>query len=125
VTLWLSKKLVLAVEQSLSRGTGPVGSSDLGKLSKALGARGMALEEVNAEEGQQRFAAIVVENIAERKDWAEELRRLRALLKPSGRLVSVDKGAGTEVSRRFLCAGLTDLSQAEVGRHVLTSGAAL
>ena len=85
----------------------------------------ITIEEVNLEgEGEQDFAAIVVENIASRDDWSEELCRLRALLKPSGQLISVDKGAPMEVSRRFLCSGLTDLSQRELGRQVLTSGTA-
>ena len=153
MTLWLSKKLVLAAQHALtSTGEGRVASVGLGKLSKALRTRGLDIEDLNEASkpenrapenrapenrapecrapqdrehdlpGRAVFTAILVEDIATRSDWAQELSRLRALLMPSGRLVSVDRGAPAEVSRRFLCGGLSDLSQLEVGRQVLTSG---
>lgn len=126
VTLWLSKKLVLAVEELLDlRGEGPVAVTSLGKLRKSLQARGLDPIDLDAvDAGTSNFAAILIENIASRSDWQEELTRLGALLKPSARLISVDTGPAIEVSRRFLCGGLTDLHQQEVGRQILTSGCA-
>lgn len=126
MTFWLSKKLVLAVENSLASGEGGrVAGVGLGKLAKTLRSRGHEIEDLDHDqEGQASFAVILVEDIATRGDWAQELSRLRAWLAPWGRLISVDKGAPAEVSRRFLCAGLSDLSQQEVGRQVLTTGTA-
>ena len=126
VTLWLSKKLVLAVEEALAlRGDGPVASFHVGKLSKSLRGRGLPLTEVDqADPGSGPYAAILVENIGQRSDWAAELARLRGMLMPKARLLSVDSAKATEVSRRFLCGGLSDLHQQEVARQVLTSGIA-
>ena len=126
MTLWLSKKLVLAVEDFLVlRGEGPVAGSRMGKLHKSLQTRGLDLVDLDAgDTDESAFAAILIEDIAGRSDWEEELTRLGALLKPSARLISVDTGPAIEVSRRFLCGGLTDLHQQEVGRQILTSGSA-
>ncbi len=124
VALWLSKKLVLAVEHSLSqRESGPVAGSGLGKLGKGLSARGIDIAELSAQEsGPKNYSAILIEDIAHRDTWAEELPRLASMLLPAARLVSVDRGPAAEVSRRFLCGGLQDIRQQEIGRHILTSG---
>ncbi len=126
MTLWLSRKLVLAVEHALSlRDSGPVAGCQSGKLSKNLRARGLALEDVDAAlTDDSAYAAILIENIASRDDWQEELGRLGAMLRPKARLLSVDTGSAVEVSRRFLCGGFTDIHQQEVGRQILTSGIA-
>jgi hypothetical protein len=122
----LSKKLVLAVEHALSsRDSGPVAGSQSSKLSKSLRARGLELVDLDAVETENSaYAAILIENIASRADWEEELVRLGAILKPDARLISVDTGPAIEVSRRFLCGGLTDIHQQEVGRQILTTGSA-
>ena len=126
VTLWLSKKLVQAVEDALSRrGEGPMASGQVGKLGKSLRARGLELTDLETSESKESaYAAILIENIVSRDDWAEELSRLRAILKPRARIISVDTGPASEVSRRFLCGGLSDIHQQEIGRQILTSGTA-
>lgn len=126
VTLWLSKKLVLAVEEALAaRAVGPVASFQVGKLSKSLRSRGIELTELDSGDADLGpYAAILVEGIAKRTDWAAQLERLRGMLMPDARLLSVDSAPATEVSRRFLCGGLSDLHQQEVARQVLTSGIA-
>ncbi len=124
VTLWLSKKLLLAVEQSLSLGEeGPLASSQTGKLGKSLRARGLDLAEMDEEDSAlKEYAAILIEGISRHAAWHEELVRLSAMLLPGARLIAVDRGTAVEVSRRFLCAGLTDIRQETVGRQVLTTG---
>lgn len=126
MTLWLSKKLVLAVEEALSlRDAGPMASSTLGKLSKRLRSRGLDLADLDsADVAPEGYAAILVENISRRSDWAEELARLRGMLRPNARLIAVDSTPAIEVSRRFLCGGLSDIHQQEIARQVLTSGVA-
>lgn len=126
MTLWLSKKLVLAVEDALSaRGEGPMACGQVGKLGKSLRARGLELCDLDASSSKESaYAAILIENIVGRDDWAEELTRLRACLKPGARVISVDTGPAVEVSRRLLCGGLSDIHQQEIGRQILSSGSA-
>jgi hypothetical protein len=126
VTLWLSKKLVLAVEEALAlRAEGPVASFQVGKLTKSLRSRGVELTDLKAGEAEGGpYAAILVENISKRSEWAAELERLSGMLMPDARLLSVDSAPAAEVSRRFLCSGLSDLHQQEVARQIITSGIA-
>ena len=100
-------------------------TSQVGKLGKSLRARGLELSELDrSEASESTYAAILIENIVSRGDWSDELARLRAILKPQARIISVDSGPATEVSRRFLCGGLSDIHQQEIGRQILTSGTA-
>jgi hypothetical protein len=51
-----------------------------------------------------------------------ELERWIDSLAPGAVVLSFDRTAPEEMSRRFLCAGLVDLRQRQVGRRCMTSG---
>jgi hypothetical protein len=130
VALWLSKKLVLAVESALSHGetglvSGPVAGWSAPKLTRNLRTRGLNVVDLDSTEGVSgSYAALIVGNIAKEEDWADNLPGLIQMLEPGAQLIAVDRGSAHEVSRRLLCAGLTDLRQREVGRQVVTTGRA-
>ncbi len=112
--LWLSKPLVSTVTQLLSQApTGVVATSDASRVHKALAGRGTELCEWS--QAATDLAAVVL-------GGQGEVEAVRESLAPGGMLLWIDKGDAREASRRLLCAGFTDVSQARVGRHLVSSG---
>lgn len=121
MSLWLSRKLVNAVQQELLNcPEGMAATADLPRLTKALQDMGVEVEPLHeATTGPLR--ALIVEGVGRHGQWSAELEGWRPLLAPGGRLISIDRGAGQEVSRRLLCSGLTDLNQCAVARRLVSS----
>jgi len=68
------------------------------------------------------LAAVIGVDIARDDAWADTLRAWTRVVRDGGAIVLVDRGRATEVTRRALCAGLSELEQRHAGRAVITSG---
>lgn len=120
MALWLSTRLLRALEIEIARGPeGPVLALDLPKLRKALQASEVPMGELE-EPKKDGHATVITRGLARRPGWQAELLRWQSLLVPGGRLIVLDRGAPEEISRRLLCAGLTDIEQSMVGRRLLS-----
>lgn len=121
MSLWLSKNVVRAVQERLTQGpNGSIAVVDFPQMGKALRQAGRDLIEL-PRESETTLAAVIIDGLGKRQEWSEELGRLRAQLQPGGQLLCIDKNEPAEISRRLLCAGLSDLRQRLVGRRLLTS----
>ncbi len=121
MSLWLSKHLVAAVADSLARGgAGAVEAADAPQILKAL--RGSKPQMAAWSPESQGLAALVVKDLGQGEDWEARTEAWRRSLTDGGLLVSVDKGAAAEVSRRLLCSGFSDLTQVRIGRRMVSCG---
>jgi hypothetical protein len=68
------------------------------------------------------LAAVVGVGVGTDEAWATTLREWSRVVRDGGALVLVDRARAHEVSRRALCAGLSELEQRHAGRVVVTSG---
>lgn len=67
-------------------------------------------------------AAVVGIGVGERDDWAPVLSEWSRTVRDGGAVVLVDRQVPSEVGRRALCGGLTEIQQRQAGRTVVTSG---
>lgn len=119
--LWLSKHLVAAVANSLARGgDGAVAVANAPQILKAL--RDTRPEVSAWSDDKQALAVVVVKNLGQSDSWEACTESWRKSLAAGGLLVSIDKGAAAEASRRLLCSGFSDLSQVRIGRSLVTCG---
>ena len=72
--------------------------------------------------GDRSLAALVGWGAGARADWADLLAGWTRAIVDGGLLVMVDRAPSTELSRRALCGGLSELQQRPAGRLVVTSG---
>ena len=70
----------------------------------------------------QSLAAVIAVDVARDNGWQDVLAAWSRVGRDGGAVVLVDRGRAAEVSRRALCAGLSELEQRHVGRAVITSG---
>jgi hypothetical protein len=68
------------------------------------------------------FGAVVAGGLARAEDWQARLDSWCKAVGHSGLIVLVDRGQATELSRRALCGGLTQIEQRVAGRVLVTSG---
>ena len=68
------------------------------------------------------LVAVVGVDVARDDDWDGTLRAWSRVVRDGGAIVLVDRGRAAEVTRRALCAGLSELEQRHAGRAVITSG---
>ena len=68
------------------------------------------------------LAAVIGVDIARDEAWDDRLRAWSRVVRDGGVIVLVDRGRAAEVTRRALCAGLSELEQRHAGRAVITSG---
>jgi hypothetical protein len=68
------------------------------------------------------FAALVAGGLAQTDSWQTLLDEWCRAVAPGGLVVTVDRGAAAELSRRALCGGLTAVEQRAAGRTVITAG---
>ncbi|MBP8809500.1 MAG: hypothetical protein KBG48_27930 [Kofleriaceae bacterium] len=131
--LWIASAAP-AVEAALARLTasGPIAVVAAPRLVRVLDGRGRA---VVGFDGPSRrgpgqplpdvptYAAVVGAAVGDAAAWSEALAAWVAATVDGGVVVTVDRAAPVEASRRILCAGLTDLEQRTAGRWLVTSGA--
>lgn len=71
-------------------------------------------------------AAVVANGLSERDDWRKRLAEWRRVVAAGGAIALVDQGVGrsraSEITRRALCAGISDIEQRHAGRTLVTSG---
>jgi hypothetical protein len=67
-------------------------------------------------------AAVVGVGAGERDDWVPLLAEWSRTVRDGGALVLVDRQVPSEVGRRALCGGLSEIQQRQAGRTVVTSG---
>ncbi len=131
--LWIASAAP-AVEAALARLTaaGPIAVIAAPRLVRALDGRGRAVVGIDGPTrrgpGQAlpdvpTYAAVIGAAVGGAASWAEALAAWAAATVDGGVVVTVDRAAPVEASRRILCAGLTDLEQRTAGRWLVTSGA--
>ncbi|MCP4449117.1 MAG: hypothetical protein GY811_27855 [Myxococcales bacterium] len=121
MSLWLSKNLLAAIANGIaSCGEGDVAIADAPRIHKAL--RRARPNLVRWSTGRKELDAMVVGGFAQGANWEARAEAWRESLVPGGLLLSVDRGAASEVSRRLLCAGFTDLVQVRIARRLVTYG---
>lgn len=68
------------------------------------------------------LAAVIGFEIGHSDDWQQRLAAWARVVRSGGALVLVDRASPSELTRRALCAGLTDIQQRQAGRTFITSG---
>jgi hypothetical protein len=116
--MWNTNKLALAVIEELRAHSIELVacSAELSKLCKAVNEQGVRME-VWEGDLNHHLSALVVANASH-----EELRKWQSALREDGRLLIINKRLPSETSQGFLCAGLHDIRQRNIGRNILTSG---
>ncbi len=119
--LWLSKPLLSIVTDLLSQApTGAVATYDAPRVHKALASAGTEVCQWSA--AATDLAGVVIGGSQDQTQWESHAQAWHDSLIPGGILLWIDKEDPREASRRFLCGGLTDVSQIRVGRRLITSG---
>jgi len=123
VALWLSKTLATTVAETLALAApGDIATIGLPALHKSL----QKHRELLAWSADlQALAAVVVGGISKGQDWSQRAQGLRDSLAPGAMIVCVDRGSASEVSRRLLCAGFSDICQRKIGRQIVSCGSTL
>jgi hypothetical protein len=80
-----------------------------------------ALADLSAIEARSLDGVVGVD-VAVDDGWEITLAEWRRVVRDGGAIVFVDRGHGSEASRRALCSGLTEIEQRHVGRTIVTSG---
>jgi hypothetical protein len=103
---------------------GRIAVVDDARLTRRIADRGRDAVEVAADQPLETgsYAAVVARGLARVEDWQECLASWCRAVVPGGVIVLVDRGQATELSRRALCGGLTDVAQRAAGRVLVTSG---
>lgn len=68
------------------------------------------------------LAGLVAFDLGQRDDWARTLAEWSRAVRPGGAIVLVDRASPSELTRRVLCSGLTEIEQRQTGRTFVTSG---
>ncbi|MEM9487533.1 MAG: hypothetical protein AAGC55_00245 [Myxococcota bacterium] len=69
-----------------------------------------------------QLAALVARGIGQRDDWSAVLCEWRRVVDDGGAIILLDRAPATELTRRALCGGLTEIVQSQAGRTIVTSG---
>lgn len=121
---------------------GPVAVIQKVRLARALAERGHQVIQVTdgpggrVRAGEQRvqarpealpmedgtLRAVVGLGMGQRDDWEALLQEWRRVVVDGGVVVALDRAPPTELTRRLLCAGLTDIEQRRAGGRTITSG---
>lgn len=72
--------------------------------------------------GEGELSAVVGLGMGQRDDWETLLKEWRRVVADGGIVVSVDRAPPTELTRRLLCAGLSEIEQRRAGGQTITSG---
>ena len=67
-------------------------------------------------------AAVIGVDVVDDAGWEATLAAWSRCVRDGGAIILVDKGRAEEVSRRALCAGLSEIEQRHAGRTIVTSG---
>ena len=105
-------------------GAGRIAVIGPSRVCRALAERGHAVMPVVdvGDADSSTLAGVVGFGVGNRDDWATLLTAWTGRISDGGAVVLVDRAPATELSRRALCAGLTELQQRRVGRNWITSG---
>jgi hypothetical protein len=98
----------------------PVRGGRLGRAEVVVSAPG----ELPAE--PRTLGGLVAAGVGDRDDWSELLKAWIGAVADGGAIALLDQGAGrgraSELTRRALCAGLSEIEQRHAGRSLITSG---
>lgn len=146
MTLFFIGQIVEAVAAALDsaqvRAPGAVAVLGHTRVAQALRGRGhrvlfvankrKALRRVKGERVYCRFdalpiaahslGAVIAFDVGHRDDWSQVLAEWGRVVRPGGAVVLVDNAPPSELMRRVLCGGLTELEQRQSGRTFVTSG---
>ena len=72
--------------------------------------------------GDGLLSAVVATGLGQRSDWSEVLAEWSRVTRAGGSIILIDRSPATELTRRTLCSGLTEIEQRRLGRTIVTSG---